>query len=266
VNSQIGGTRGLDPGPATFAALDLTPTPQLVSLGSMNLSAPSLVPTLPDYRARLAAIQAEIASAAVAAGRDPVDVTLVAVSKTHPAAAIEALLACGQTVFGENRVQEALAKFPALRTAWPQLCLHLIGPLQTNTVRDAVAAFDRIDSLDRPRLADELEKAAQAAGKLPRLLIQVNIGDEPQKSGVPRTAADGFIADCQRRFPDHLRGLMCIPPEAGDPGPYFADLAELARRNGLPVLSMGMSADFRLAIAAGATEVRVGSALFGNRQ
>jgi hypothetical protein len=232
----------------------------------MNQIAPPLGPLLPDPCARLAAIHAEIASAATLAGRDPAEITLVAVSKTQPAAAVESLLVCGHRVYGENRVQEALGKFPALRAIWPQLRLHLIGPLQTNKVRDAVGTFDRIDSLDRPRLADELEKSAQALGKLPRLLVQVNIGDEPQKSGVPRAEADRFIAACQHRFPDHLRGLMCVPPLGRDPTPYFADLAALAQRHGLPVLSIGMSADFKLAIAAGATEVRVGSALFGSRQ
>ena len=213
----------------------------------------------------MAAIRAEIASAAVTAGRDPLDVTLIAVSKTHPPEAIESLLGCGQMRFGENRVQEAETKFPSLRASWPNLFLHLIGPLQTNKSREAVRLFDAIDSLDRPRLADALDAAAQATGRLPRLLIQVNIGDESQKAGVARKDADRFIADCRKRFPDHLRGLMCIPPAGRDPAPYFVELGALARHHGLPVLSMVMSSDFAAAVAAGATEVRVGSALFGQR-
>ena len=220
---------------------------------------------MPNRCARLTAIRAEIASAATHAGRDPTTITLVAVSKTHPAAAVLQLLNCGQAIFGENRVQEAQNKFPDLRASSPPFCLHLIGPLQTNKVRDAVQIFDRIDTLDRPRLAAELEKAAQSLGKLPRLLIQVNIGEEPQKSGVPRAEADRFIEDCLQRFPTHLRGLMCIPPEGRDPLPYFHDLAAIARKHGLPTLSMGMSRDFKPAIEAGATEVRIGTALFGDR-
>jgi len=219
----------------------------------------------PDPCARLAAIRAEIASAAADAGLDPAAIALVAVSKTHPATAIEQMLRCGHLIYGENRVQEAAGKFPALREASPQLSLHLIGPLQTNKTLDAVRIFDRIDSLDRPRLADALENAAQATGKLPRLLIQVNIADEPQKAGVPRAEADRFIAACLRRFPSQLAGLMCIPPADRDPSAYFTDLAAIARHHGLATLSMGMSGDFKLAIAAGATEVRVGSALFGER-
>jgi pyridoxal phosphate enzyme (YggS family) len=197
------------------------------------------------------------------AGRDPAAIDLVAVSKTKPPAAVATMIECGQSIFGENRVQEAQAKFAGLNRRPRRL--HLIGPLQTNKARDAVALFDCIDSLDRPRLADALETAAQAAGKLPRLLVQVNIGDEPQKAGVARAEADRFIAACLRRFPGKLAGLMCIPPAEQDPSGYFADLAAMARRHGLATLSMGMSADFALAIAAGATEVRVGSALFGGR-
>jgi len=213
----------------------------------------------------LVAIRAQIASAAAAAGRDPASIKLVAVSKTQPAPAIEQMIGCGQMIFGENRVQEAERKFADLRATIPNLRLHLIGPLQTNKARDAVALCDSIDSLDRPKLADALESAAQTVGKLPRLLIQVNIGDEPQKAGIARDAADGFIAGCLRRFPDQLRGLMCIPPADQAPERFFSELAALAGRHGLETLSMGMSADFAAAIGAGATEVRIGSALFGRR-
>jgi len=223
------------------------------------------LPPVPAPCARLTSIRAEIASAATRAGRDPTTITLVAVSKTHPAAAVLQLLNCGQAIFGENRVQEAQNKFPDLRASSPPLCLHLIGPLQTNKVRDAVQIFDRIDTLDRPRLAAELEKAAQSLGKLPRLLIQVNIGDEPQKSGIPTEEADGFIQSCRARFGEKLRGLMCIPPASADPSPHFRALASLAQRHALPLLSMGMSGDFEAAIAAGATHVRLGTAIFGAR-
>lgn len=220
---------------------------------------------VPDPCAGLTAIHAQIASAAREAGRDPAEVTLIAVSKTHPAAAVQQLLHCGQRTFGENRVQEAAQKFPPLQAAWPDLRLHLIGPLQTNKLREAVALFDRIDSLDRPRVADALEQTAQSTGRLPRLLIQVNIGDEPQKSGVTRAGADLFIRQCRQRFGANLAGLMCIPPQGQDPTPYFRDLTAMAHHHGLATISMGMSGDFISAIKMGATEIRVGSALFGQR-
>ena len=214
---------------------------------------------------RLAAIRARIADAARRDGR-PVDaVTLVAVSKTHSIGAVEAALAAGQRVFGENRVQEAHAKFPTLRGRHPDLQLHLIGPLQTNKARDAVRLFDVIHTLDRPRLAEALARAMAQEGRHPALLIEVNIGAEPQKAGIAPELADGFIAECRARWNLAPAGLMCIPPAGADPAPHFARLAAIARRNGLAVLSMGMSDDFERAIAHGATLVRVGTAIFGPR-
>jgi pyridoxal phosphate enzyme (YggS family) len=211
-------------------------------------------------------VRERVAAAAMRAGRRPDSVTLVAVSKSHPVAAVNAALAAGQLVFGENRVQEAHDKFPPLRPHWPGLHLHLIGPLQTNKARDAVRLADTIETLDRARLAKALADATGRQGRLPRLLIEVNVGEEPQKSGVPRAAAGDFIAACRERFGAALVGLMCIPPEAEDPAPHFAWLAELAARHGLSILSMGMSADFETAIAHGATHVRIGTAIFGPRR
>jgi pyridoxal phosphate enzyme (YggS family) len=219
----------------------------------------------PNLKAALDTIRARIARAAQRAGRTAEDVTLVAVSKTHPIEAVQAALDAGQLCFGENRVQEAAGKFPPLRQAHPNLRLHLIGALQTNKAEDAVRLADVIESLDRPRLADALETASQKTGRLPDLLIQVNIGDEPQKAGIPRGEADALITTCQRRFGDKLTGLMCIPPADADPSPYFEALATLRTKHGLPVLSMGMSNDFEIAIHHGATHVRIGSALFGRR-
>ena len=215
--------------------------------------------------ASLAAVRARIAAAARRAGRAPEDVALVAVCKTHPAQAVRGALAAGQRRFGENRVQEAAAKFPALRTDYPDLRLHLIGGLQTNKAREAVRLADVIETLDRPRLADALADAAQREGRMPTLLIEVNTGDEPQKSGVARAAADAFIAACGARFGASLAGLMCVPPLGADPAPHFTWLAACAARHGLAVLSMGMSADFETAIAHGATHVRIGTAIFGTR-
>lgn len=186
-------------------------------------------------------------------------------SKTKPAEAVIEALRCGQTVFGENRVQEAAAKFPALRSQHKELQLHLIGPLQTNKAREAVRLFDMVETLDRPKLADALAAAAEREGRLPRLLVQINIGDEPQKSGVPRAGADEFIRDCRARFGASLLGLMAVPPIGQDPMPYFRELVARADQHGLPVRSMGMSGDFEVAIAAGATHVRIGSAIFGER-
>ncbi len=209
-------------------------------------------------------VRDRIAQAAVAAGRNPEDVSLVAVSKTHPVEAVLAALAAGQTIFGENRVQEADGKFPALR-AQHSFSLHIIGGLQTNKARDAVRIADVIETLDRPRLADAIASAIDKEGRTPRLLIEVNTGEEPQKSGIPRADADGFIDDCKGRFGAALVGLMCIPPHDVDPRPHFTWLADRAARHGLPTVSMGMSADFEIAIACGATCVRVGSAIFGAR-
>lgn len=209
-------------------------------------------------------VRARIAEAAIKAGRRPEDVTLVAVSKTKPIEAVQAALVAGQTVFGENRVQEAAGKFPQLR-ADHAFSLHLIGGLQTNKARDAVRLADVIETLDRPRLADAIAAAIAKEGRTPSLLVEVNTGDEPQKSGIARADADAFITDCKGRFGAALVGLMCVPPAGEDPRPHFTWLAECAARHGLGVLSMGMSADFEIAIACGATWVRVGSAIFGSR-
>jgi hypothetical protein len=223
-------------------------------------------PSLQQVRANLAAVEGRIATAARAAGRPTEAVTLVAVSKTHPAAAVHAALLAGQRIFGENRVQEALAKFPALRSEFPDLKLHLIGPLQTNKAKEAVAHFDVIETVDRPHLAEVLAREMAQAGRPLACFIEVNIGEEPQKAGVLPAAADAFIALCRDRLKLPVEGLMCIPPEHQEPAPYFALLREIARRNGLAKLSMGMSADFETAIRVGATHVRVGTAIFGARR
>jgi pyridoxal phosphate enzyme (YggS family) len=210
--------------------------------------------------ANLKNIHARIAAAALRAGRDPAAVTLIAVSKTHGKAAIAQAIAAGQALFGENRVQEAASKFPLAGAI-----LHLIGPLQTNKVNEAVRLAQSIDSLDRPKLADAIAKAADTAGILPKLLVQVNIGDEPQKAGIPSAQADSFIRAMKTRFGAALEGLMCIPPAGLDPAPFFRRMAQLADDHALPVRSMGMSGDFEAAIACGATHIRVGSAIFGAR-
>jgi pyridoxal phosphate enzyme (YggS family) len=215
--------------------------------------------------AALASVRARISAAAQAAGREASSVTLVAVSKTHPAAAVAAAIAAGQMVFGENRIQEAGSKFPALLAVHPKARLHLIGGLQTNKVKDAVRLAHMIETLDRPKLADAIDTACQGFGECPELLVQVNIGDEPQKSGIGTAAADGFIRAMRVRFGVRLRGLMCIPPAEQNPAPYFQRLAAMADEHGLPVRSMGMSGDFEVAVAHGATHVRVGSAIFGVR-
>jgi len=209
-------------------------------------------------------VRDRIADAALAAGRLPEDVTLVAVSKTKPTEAVIAALAAGQTVFGENRVQEAAAKFPPLRAAH-HFSLHIIGGLQTNKVRDAVRIAEVIETLDRPRLAEALTAAIVRGERTPTLLVEVNTGSEPQKSGIARDDADAFIDECKGRFGPALAGLMCVPPHGEDPRPHFTWLADRAARHGLNTVSMGMSADFEIAIACGATWVRVGSAIFGDR-
>lgn len=206
-----------------------------------------------------------MAAAATAARRDPGAIELVAVSKTHPAEAVEAALAAGQRVFGENRVQEAQAKYPPFKARFPDLRLHLIGPLQTNKVKEAVALFDVIETLDRPRLAEALAKEMQRQLRPLPCFIEINTGREPQKAGILPEAADAFVAECRTRWKLDVRGLMCIPPEGQDPAPYFDLLAGIAKRNGLSALSMGMTADFEIAIARGATLVRVGTAIFGHR-
>jgi len=218
-----------------------------------------------DIAANLAAIRSRIAEACIRANRAPEAVTLVAVSKTHPQEAVVAALAAGQAVFGENRVQEAAAKFPGLRAGHPAMRLHIIGGLQTNKARDAVAVADVIESLDRPKLAAAIAAAMEKEGRRPDCLVQVNTGDEAQKSGVPRAEADAFIRAAREEYGLPVAGLMCIPPVEGDPRPHFALLRDIAARHGLSVLSMGMSADFEAAIAEGATHVRVGSAIFGHR-
>jgi len=215
-------------------------------------------------QAAIGAVRARIADAARAAGRDPASVTLVAVSKTFGADAVQAALDAGQRVFGENRVQEAAAKFPALKASHPDLELHLIGPLQTNKAREAVALFDVIESVDREKLARELAKEMARAGRRPRLYVQVNIGEEPQKAGVAPGELDALLEAC-RGLGLAIEGLMCIPPADQPPAPFFARLRELAARHALPVVSMGMSGDYAEAIAQGATHVRVGSAIFGVR-
>ena len=215
-------------------------------------------------QAAIGAVRARIADAARGAGRDPSAVTLVAVSKTFGDDAIRAALDAGQRVFGENRVQEAAAKFPALKASHPDLELHLIGPLQTNKAREAVALFDVIESVDREKLARELAKEMARAGRRPRLYVQVNIGEEPQKAGVAPGELDALLEAC-RGLGLAIEGLMCIPPADQPPAPFFARLRELAARHALPVVSMGMSGDYAEAIAQGATHVRVGSAIFGVR-
>lgn len=218
-----------------------------------------------DIAAALASVRARIAAAAREAGRDPGEVSLVAVAKTHPAAAVERAIAAGQRLFGENRVQEAQAKWPDLKAAHPDVRLHLIGPLQTNKLRDAIGLFDVIETLDREKLADELVKEREKGRRLPACYVQVNIGEEPQKAGIAPEEADGFIRHCRDALALPVEGLMCIPPLDDAPAPYFALLAEIAARNDIDALSMGMSGDYEIAIKLGATHVRIGTAIFGNR-
>lgn len=221
-------------------------------------------PGVSPIAAALQRVRAEVAAAARSAGRDAGAVSLVAVSKFHPQAAVLAAMACGQSVFGENRVQEAAAKFAPLRESH-DFTLHIIGALQTNKARDAVRIADVIETLDRPRLADAIADAAEREGRMPGLFIQVNVGEEAQKGGVAPAEADAFVEAMQRRFGKGVRGLMCIPPAEQDPVPHFRWLRDCAARHGLAELSMGMSGDFPAAIACGATLVRVGTAIFGHR-
>lgn len=215
--------------------------------------------------ANLETIRSRIERATREAGRDVAGITLIAVAKTFPAEDVAAALGAGQRHFGENRVQEGMAKYPALREQYPDLVLHLIGPLQTNKVRQAVGHFDVIHTVDRPKLAEELAKEFARTGRRLPCFVQVNIGHEPQKAGCGAVEADAFIADCRDRLELPIAGLMCIPPADRDPLPYFQQLAQIAARNGLSQLSMGMSGDYELAIRSGATHVRVGSAIFGGR-
>jgi pyridoxal phosphate enzyme (YggS family) len=213
----------------------------------------------------LGVVEQEIARACKDARRDRASVTLIAVSKTFGADAISPVIAAGQRVFGENRVQEAKAKWPGLMTAYPGIVLHLIGPLQSNKAKEAVALFDAIHSVDRPSICEALAKEIKSQGKNPELFVQLNTGEEPQKAGIAPSEADGFIANCREKYGLPISGLMCIPPVNEAPAPHFALTAKIAARNGLKNLSMGMSADFATAIQFGATHVRVGSAIFGHR-
>jgi PLP dependent protein len=214
----------------------------------------------------LAAVNADIVRACADVGRDPATITLIAISKTFSAEAIEPVIAAGQRAFGENRVQEAKAKWPPLMARDVDLKLHLVGALQSNKAREAVALFHAIHSLDRESLAVALAKEIASQGHRPLLFVEINTGAEPQKAGVLPHDADGFIALCRDRYRLEVAGLMCIPPADEAPAPHFALTAQIAKRNGLKLLSMGMSADFRIAIAFGATHVRVGTAIFGERE
>jgi pyridoxal phosphate enzyme (YggS family) len=213
----------------------------------------------------LAAVEQEIERGCREARRDRASVTLIAVSKTFDATAISPVIDAGQRVFGENRVQEAKAKWPALISACPGIALHLIGPLQSNKAREAVALFDAIHSVDRPSICEALAREIASQDKQPQLFVQLNTGEEPQKAGVAPGEADAFITNCREKYGLTISGLMCIPPVDEAPAPHFALTAKIAARNGLKNLSMGMSADFAIAIQLGATHVRVGSAIFGHR-
>ena len=213
----------------------------------------------------LADVEQEIVRACKAARRERASVTLIAVSKTFAAAAITPVIEAGQRVFGENRVQEARAKWPGLMSDYPGIVLHLIGPLQSNKAKEAVALFDAIHSVDRPSICEALAKEIDSQKRRPQLFVQLNTGEEPQKAGVAPADADAFIAACRDKYGLQISGLMCIPPVDDAPAPHFALTAKIAARNGLNNLSMGMSADFAIAIELGATHVRVGSAIFGHR-
>jgi len=213
----------------------------------------------------LSAVRAEIARACRDAGRDPAGVTLIAVSKTFAADAIEPVIAAGQRAFGENRVQEAKAKWPPLLSRHPGLELHLVGALQSNKAKEAIALFDAVHSVDRASLAEALGKEIAKQGRRPLLFVEINTGAEPQKAGVLPQEADAFLAACRDRYGLTISGLMCLPPQNEPPAPHFALTAKIAARNGLKNLSMGMSADFATAIQFGATHIRVGSAIFGHR-
>ena len=221
-----------------------------------------ITPSLPNA---LASVEYDVFRACNEARRERASVTLIAVSKTFDAGAIVPVIAAGQRVFGENRVQEAKAKWPGLIASHPDVALHLIGPLQSNKAREAVALFDAIHSLDRPSICEALAKEINSQKRRPELFVQLNTGEEPQKAGVAPADADAFIASCRDKYGLEISGLMCIPPVDDAPAPHFALTAKIAARNGLKNLSMGMSADFAIAIQFGATHVRVGSAIFGAR-
>lgn len=226
------------------------------------MASETVTPHLPNA---LAAVEEEILRACKDARRDRASVTLIAVSKTFGADVIEPVIKAGQRVFGENRVQEAKAKWPELMSAHSGLALHLIGPLQSNKTKEAVALFDAIHSVDRPSLCQALAKEIQSQNKKPLLFVQLNTGEEPQKAGIAPGEADAFIASCRDNYGLTISGLMCIPPVNEAPAPHFALTAKIAARNSLQNLSMGMSADFAIAIQFGATHIRVGSAIFGHR-
>jgi PLP dependent protein len=215
--------------------------------------------------ARLAAVRREIEAACRETGRDPAAVTLVAISKTFGPEAIEPVIAAGQRVFGENRVQEAKAKWPALQERHPGVELHLVGPLQSNKAKEAVALFDAIHAVDRPSLCQALAKEIARQDRRPTLFVEINTGAEAQKAGVLPEEADAFIKACRETHGLEISGLMCIPPVDEAPAPHFALLAKIAKRNNLNLLSMGMSSDFAVAVRFGATHVRVGTAIFGAR-
>ena len=233
--------------------------------GAMSSATGTAINSVEAARSRLDAVLGRVKTAATAAGRVTEDVALIAVSKTMPPEAIVPLIGAGQAAFGENRVQEAKAKWPALRAQYPGVRLHLIGPLQTNKVADAVALFDAIHSVDRPKLARALAEELARAGRNIDLFLQVNTGDEPQKAGASLDSLDSLISLCRDELKLPVAGLMCIPPVDEEPALHFALLAKLARKHGIKRLSMGMSADFEVAIAFGATDVRVGTLLFGAR-
>jgi pyridoxal phosphate enzyme (YggS family) len=214
---------------------------------------------------RLNAARDAISTRARDCGRDPADVALVCVTKTFPAEAVAPLLEAGHRVYGENKVQEARAKWGELRQRFPGVELHLVGPLQSNKAREAVETFDVIESVDRPKIAEALAAEMRRQGKRPRLFVQVNTGAEPQKAGVLPQEADALIAECRQSHGLEIAGLMCVPPVGEQASPHFALLAEIAARNGLKLLSMGMSSDYELAIQLGATHVRIGSAIMGER-
>ena len=219
-----------------------------------------------DIQDNLRAVKARIAEAAAAAGRDPAAVALVAIAKTHPPGTIRLAIAAGQRIFGENRVQEAEEKWPALKAEFPDLRLHLVGTLQRNKAKRAVQLFDAIETVDRPELARAIAAEIARSGRRPMCFVQVNTGDEPQKGGVRPEDADAFIAACRDDIGLAVDGLMCVPPLEDEPSLHFALLREIARRNGVAELSMGMSGDFETAIQFGATHVRVGTAIFGERR
>jgi PLP dependent protein len=219
----------------------------------------------PTPHPALDAVRARIDAAACEAGRDPGSVTLIAVSKTFEATAIRPVLAGGQRVFGENRVQEAKGKWPGLKAEYPDVELHLIGPLQSNKVREAVQLFDAIHAVDRPKIAKAIADEMARQGRKLQLFVEVNTGEEPQKAGIAPAELAAFLAYCRDDLKLEIAGLMCIPPQDEAPAVHFAFLAKLAKENGIPKLSMGMSADYETAVNLGATHVRVGSAIFGAR-